>query len=350
MMVERIRDDRMKHFSLLHEIPSRSSLARFMISTTRHRAIAFLFLATLFWALSFPLVQVLYIEQRALCPQASTFFLSLWLMVTRFAIGLILLLPWVLSLRLRFTAREWQQGGILAVCGGLGMWLQADALAHTSASTCAFVTQTYCLFLPAYHCLRKRRWPSASLWIATFMVMTGMAWLSGLSWHQLTLGRGEWETLLAALIFTGQILCLEHPRYQQNRSVATTWVMFLGIVLLALPAAFAASDSTATLARSISSMPAFLIIITMSLLCSIAAFLLMNHWQRHISAIQAGLIYATEPLFTSIIALFLPAIVGHWIGHEIANETLRLSLVGGGLLITLAVVIVQRSSVDEIRH
>lgn len=318
-----------------------------MITTKRQKAIAALVLATLFWALSFPLVKILYVEQSALSPGVSTFFLSLWLMVTRFAMGLMLLLPWVLSMRLRFTSREWQQGLILAVCGGLGMWLQADALAHTSASTCAFITQTYCLFLPIYHSIVNRRWPKPPLWLATALLMIGMAWLSDLSWHQLTLGRGEWETLLAALIFTGQILCLEHPRYQQNRSIATTWIMFLGIVIIALPAAFQASGSMHEMSQTIASWPAFLLIITMSLVCSIAAFLLMNHWQRHISAVQAGLLYALEPLFTSVVALFLPAVIGNWIGQEVANESLRSSLVGGGLLIMLAVVIVQRSSMIE---
>jgi drug/metabolite transporter (DMT)-like permease len=315
-----------------------------MIVNSSHRAIALLFVATLFWALSFPLVQVLYVDQRSLCPGASNLFLSLSLMVTRFGLGLILLLPWLIKMRFRFTRREWEQGIILAFCGGMGMWLQADALAYTSASTCAFITQTYCVFLPVYCCILRRRWPSLSLLMATALVMTGMAWLSEISWQDFSLGRGESETLLAAFIFTGQILCLESPRYQENRSLATTWIMFLGIVVMALPAAIHTSHAMNEMWLVVYSLPAALIILTMTLLCSIAAFLLMNRWQRHISAIQAGLIYATEPLFTSVIALFLPAIIGQWMGHSIANETIHASLIGGGLLMTIAVIIAQRSS------
>ena len=49
------------------------------------------------------------------------------------------------------------------------------------------------------------------------------------------LGRGECETLAAALLFSFQILALENPRYAGNRGLSVTFVMFLGITVLFVP-------------------------------------------------------------------------------------------------------------------
>ena len=45
-------------------------------------------------------------------------------------------------------SNEVRQGFAIAMWGGAGMWLQADALAYTEASTSAFLTQAYCIILP----------------------------------------------------------------------------------------------------------------------------------------------------------------------------------------------------------
>ena len=56
-------------------------------SSMAFRAINGLLLATIFWSISFPLVQVLYAGQRLTSPQASPLFLSTLLMTTRFALA-----------------------------------------------------------------------------------------------------------------------------------------------------------------------------------------------------------------------------------------------------------------------
>ncbi|HNW40846.1 MAG TPA: hypothetical protein PKN08_02980, partial [Opitutaceae bacterium] len=49
-----------------------------------------------------------------------------------------------------------------------------------------------------------------------------------------------------------------------------------------------------------------------------------------------GLIYCFEPIFASLFALALPAMLSRWCGIAYANETVTWSLLGGGALITLA--------------
>ena len=57
----------------------------------------FLILACVLWALSFPLVKALHLEQTARLPDASSLFLASWMQVARFGLGAILLLPFALG-------------------------------------------------------------------------------------------------------------------------------------------------------------------------------------------------------------------------------------------------------------
>jgi drug/metabolite transporter (DMT)-like permease len=307
-----------------------------------HRAIAWLLFATFLWAVSFPFVKILYIEQLELLQGASYIFLATLLMASRFLLSSLLLLPWVIPHLRGYSRREWQQGMWLALFGGAGMWLQADALAYTTASTCAFITQGYCVFLPLYHSCRSRKLPSKQMLIAVVLVVIGVGWLSGVKPGDLRLGRGEWETLIAAIMFTMQILCLEHPRFQGNRSLPITWIMFVGIALFTIPCTFLIAPKMQDVGTALASPAAIGLIASMAVLCSIGAYGLMNRWQGYVTSVEAGLIYCAEPVFTSIIALFVPAWMGWWMGRAIPNEPLTFSLLGGGTLITLAILLLQR--------
>jgi len=75
--------------------------------------------------------------------------------------------------------------------------------------------------------------------------------------------------------------------------------------------------------------------------CTLGAFMVMNVWQRHVTATEAGLIYCSEPVFASLLALFLPAIFSSWANIHYANEILTLRLLVGGGLITAANVLLQ---------
>jgi len=54
----------------------------------------------------------------------------------------------------------------------------------------------------------------------------------------------------------------------------------------------------------------------LTVVCTLAAYGIMNAWQPKISATEAGLIYCVEPIFGSAMALFLPAIFSRWAGID----------------------------------
>jgi drug/metabolite transporter (DMT)-like permease len=298
----------------------------------------FLMLACALWGLSFPLMRALQLEQASRLSGAGSGFFAVWMQMARFGVGALLLLPFMMRGGIA-TRSEIRQGLLLAFWGGTGMALQADGLAHTQASTSAFLTQAYCVILPLIACARLRRPPETRVVISTLLVMAGCALLSGLRPGDLRIGRGEAETLLAALLFTFQILTLENPRYSGNRGLNITFVMCLGIALIFVPVTLVFAPSPSAVMAAGASWPSIAMIVALALFCSVGAYLLMNQWQPRISATEAGLIYTTEPVFTVFYVLFLPGWISSWAGGGYANESFSLVNGIGGALIVVANVI-----------
>lgn len=287
------------------------------------------------WALSFPLVKALHLEQSQRLPGVSSLFFASWIQFARFGLSALMLVPFIFRAN-RPTRIEIRQGLELALWGGVAMWLQSDALAYTDASTSAFMTQAYCIFLPFWISMRLRRGPETKVIIATLMILVGGAILAGIRPNNLRLGRGEIETLVAAFIFTFQILTLENARYRQNRGIPVSFFMFLGITVLFIPITLITAPTLETCFTAGASTQSLIIIASLAIFCSVGAYVMMNTWQPRVAAVEAGLIYTLEPVFTAIYVLFLPAMLGRFIGSTYANELMSTRMIVGGSLVLVA--------------
>jgi drug/metabolite transporter (DMT)-like permease len=305
------------------------------------RAVRTLVFCTGLWALSFPVMKALALEQHKLLPDAGSWFCTSLGVMYRFgAAGVVLFLFNVSKLK-TISARETEQGIALAVFGVAGILFQMDGLAYTLASTSAFLTQGYCVFIPLWGLLMHRRRPSLKIFLSTVLVVVGVALLANLNFHSFKLGRGELETLVGSLMFTGQILLLENPRYAANRAGIFSTVMFLTMSLLCLPLVCATAPDAAACWRAYASPTADVLLAALVVFCTVFAYTLMNRWQRHVTATEAGLIYCIEPVIASVLALFLPAWLSRWGDLNYSNEELTFRLLVGGGLITGANVLLQ---------
>ena len=305
------------------------------------RAVLWLTAGTAAWGLSFPVQKMLTLLQQELVPAAGTWFLTSWIICLRSLLAAAVLLLWRPQLLRGMTPAEVRQGLLLGLIGGLGLILQADGLAHTQASTSAFLTQAYCVILPLWHCFSRRIPPGWKLLVCTTLVLWGISILSGFNWTTLHMGRGEWETLGAAGAFTFQIILLERPRYQKNRAMPVTLLMFLGFALWSAPVAVLAAPQVGDLWRVIATPSAAAHLAVLALACTVFAYVIMNVWQPKVSATEAGMIYCVEPVCAAVYALFLPGMLAAWTGVPYANETLTTPLIAGGLLITAANILLQ---------
>ncbi|PTY01158.1 DMT family transporter [Opitutus sp. ER46] len=307
----------------------------------RQVAILMLLLANLMWGLSFPVIKTVTLLHAKLLPEASTWFSAIYTVAPRFALAVLVLAVWHGRKLLRTSRLEWEQGVTMGCFAAAGMLLQNDALQFTAASTSAFLTQLYAVLIPVWVAFHRRRNPGPRVWIACVLVLAGVAILGRFDWQEMRFGRGEWETLLCSLFFMGQILWLERPKYSVNDPARLTFVIFATEAVIFAALALVTMPHAQALVIPFSSPTWVGLTLALTFLCTIAAFSLMNTWQPKITATEAGLIYCVEPIFSSLMALFLPALFSVWGGIAYANETVTWTLLVGGALITVANLVVQ---------
>jgi drug/metabolite transporter (DMT)-like permease len=307
----------------------------------RRRAVFMLVLATLYWGLSFPVIKSITLMNRALLPAAGPMFIASLALAPRFVLATVL----VLVFRRRGEAwpnrLEIRQGLGMGAFAAAGIFLQTDGLQYTDASTSSFLTQFSAILIPVWLALRNRRNPGWIVWAGCTLVLVGVAILGHFDWRTLRLGRGEEETIACSLFFMGQILWLEKPEFAGNRVGPITLAMFsiqalafLGFVTVEAPTLGALTIPWES--------PVWVgLTLTLTVVCTVGPFTIMNRWQPKITSTQAGLIYCIEPLFASLFALFVPGILSIWAAIHYPDERATWSLVLGGGLITFANVLVQ---------
>ncbi len=302
----------------------------------RQKAIWRLVLSTAAWGLSFPAAKAVMQAQALLLPDRPEWFHAAFILFNRMLIATVVMLLLLRSRMRGLTRTELRQGMELGLFGGLGMLLQTDAQNYIAASTSAFFTQFTCVFIPLTIALRSRRAPTGSVVASALLVMTGCAVLSGVQLGGIAFGRGEWETIAAAVLFTAQILCLERAEFHGTDSMRTATIMFAMKGTILLPFVLAGCGGIATLAAPYTSPSVLGLSALLAIVCTAYAYSAMTHWQRYVTSTQAGLIYATEPVFASVWALFLPGLFSTLAGLHYANEQLHWQLFAGGTLILAA--------------
>lgn len=300
-----------------------------------------LLIATAFWGLSFPTIKAVALVHESLLPGSTNWFVTAMSVAPRYILASFVMLLWQARKLGQIAHGEWRQGLELGAFASVGTILQNDGLQFTSASVSAFLTQLYAVLIPALVALRLRRSPGIRVWLAGALVLAGVAILGRFDWKTLSLGRGEWETLACSVFYMGQILCLERREFAANDPLRVTLVMFcLQAVVFSVFLLGTAPSATAVW-QLCSSLPWLGLTVALTLTCTLAPFLIMNTWQPKITATEAGLIYCFEPIFGSLLALFLPAYFSVWCQIDYANETATWALLIGGGLITLANVLLQ---------
>ncbi len=300
-----------------------------------------LLLANFLWGLSFPLIKALVHAHQLAVPASGTWFITAYTVAPRFLIAALVLLVLLWPKLRTFTGLECRQGVLIGVTAGIGMLFQNDGLQFTSASVSAFLTQFYAIMIPTWLALRARRWPPALVLVSGALVLAGVAILGRFDFHAMRFGRGELETLLSSVFFMMQILLLDDQKYAANRALPVTLVMFSVQAALFCGMAALTAPSAASLLTPWTSGAWVGFTLTLTLFCTLGAYTLMTKWQPKITATEAGLIYCIEPLFASVLALFLPALFSAWGGFDYPNEQLTWHLLVGGGLITLANVLIQ---------
>lgn len=310
--------------------------------TEHTRALMMLLLANLFWGISFPLIKVMALTQQSVVPASSNWFITAMSVAPRFLLAVSAMAVLARKQLLGgVTALEGRQGVLLGLSTAIGMFFQNDGLQFTDASTSAFLTQFYALMIPVWVALRSRRLPPPVVWLCSALVLAGVGILGHFDVRTMRMGRGELETLLSSVFFMWQIFTLEDRRYLGNRVMPVTVAMFATQAVIFTMLALGTAPQPADFLRMWGSGAWVGFTLLLTLFCTIGSFTLMNKWQPKITATEAGLIYCAEPVFTAVLALFLPGMFSLWAGVSYANERVTWHLLAGGGLITVANILIQ---------
>jgi len=225
-------------------------------------------------------------------------------------------------------ARNWsgfslgllRDAGLLGVLLLVGFLIQMIALADITPAVSAFLTSLYVIFTAFLSLFFARhRHISPALLFGVLLATLGAAFISGPP--QLNFDMAEWLTVLCAFLFAGSILATDHatrtypPGKVSQVSFATVALgagMFLAYLLMKSGAPPLAEVAGVMLD------PDFLVpLLSCSLLATLIALTLLNHFQRYVSPVRAATLYSLEPVWGAVISVGMGA------------ETLNPWLLGG---------------------
>jgi drug/metabolite transporter (DMT)-like permease len=305
-------------------------------------AVSRLVLATASWGLSFPVAKALMLFQEQRLPEVGPLSQASLLLMNRMAVAALVMIALIGRRILSVNRREIAQGLELGLFGGVGMLFQTHAQTFIPASTSAFFTQFTCVFVPLAVAWRSKQLPDFRTGLACAMVLLGCAMISGFHGEAQGFGSGEWETIAAAALFTGQILALERPSYAGNDMARVAVVMFLlkAFLFLAFPLPLLweslQAGQFAGWTDLYGNRVMWGMLCVLGLFSTAYGYATMLQWQPRVSATQAGVIYATEPVFATGWALFLPEWLSGWAGVSYGNEQLGIGFAVGAALVLSA--------------
>ncbi|MCP4889561.1 MAG: DMT family transporter [Planctomycetaceae bacterium] len=313
------------------------------------------------WGSSFPVMKCLNLEMdehfgvtELTASAALRTGSAAWLIAIRFAVAFVLLIFFMRGTFSGIRRAHIYSGIVIGALFFIGLLLQVIGLATIPASRSGFLTSLAVVFTPLISTLGQRKLPRITVLLGAAVALLGVTILTGLlsfEGGQFSIAKeglsrwtiGDTLTTLAALCFSGQILLVDRLGKRYN-SVAFTPSMFAVVAVMAF-AVFAVfkgyiPEVTSTPGSdwlALAVQPRFYILI--ALLCifpSLIAFALMNKYQPSLSAVQAAVIYTLEPVFASLWAMFIPALLSVACFVTYKNEEFSMTLLIGGSLVIAA--------------
>jgi drug/metabolite transporter (DMT)-like permease len=315
------------------------------------RAAGVLLLVNVLWGVSFPVMkmidQVMARHEPAPADSLSRLAGAGFYTAVRFAVSLVLLAVLLPRLFRGLTGRHWLMGAGVGLPFFGGFLLQYMALREIPASRSGFLTSLTVVFTPLVILAAGRRprrsvLAGAALAVLGTAVLTGVCEVSGAGLRladdvTAQVGPGDGLTVLAALLFTGQIFAVDRFSRAMPPEKLTPG-MFVAVTAAAalVSAACGWGEHVRVVRAAELDDPGFLqLTLVTSLFCTVLAFYLMNKYQGRLAPSHAALIYTAEPVCATLWAMLLPDLLSPHYNLAYASESPGMGLVVGGGLVLL---------------
>lgn len=248
-----------------------------------------------------------------------------WLMAVRFLLaGLVLSVVFHRSLARNLDGSHVLAAAILGGIGGVAFTVQNVGLVYISPGRNAFLTAVYSVLVPFFTWALYRQRPATHNVAGALLAVAGVGFLSLGDDLSVSLGFGDWLTLLCAVLYALQITLGAHllPAHDV-RTVTALQMGFTGL-------------SALVMALVTEPMPDFAVFVTGPVLASMAylvllssclCYVIQNVGQTKVPAADAGLLLSLESVFAVIASVI-------FYGEELTPR-----LVVGFALIFVAIVV-----------
>jgi drug/metabolite transporter (DMT)-like permease len=271
---------------------------------THRQASLALVLITVIWGLSITAVKAIF-----------EFASPLTAVAIRFGLAALVLAPTLCSI----TADELRAGLRIGAIFSGGVVLQNLGLDITTASRQAFLLSLAALLTPAVAMAALRQPTRRGVVLRILVATAGVFLLTSPGGDLAALNRGDLLTLLAALLYAGQIVAVGH--YAQRVNAARLLAVQFGITALV-----AALGSRLIETPRLDPAPGFLALLGFLVLASLTTFSLQLRAQRVVPSSEASLVYTFEPVVTAGASWLLLGETlsrGQWVGALVIMVAVR---------------------------
>lgn len=223
------------------------------------------------------------------------------------------------------TRAEFRIGLIAGALNFGGFLMQTIGVKYTTPSNNAFISATYVVMIPFIAWFFYRKKLQAKSLLAILLCVAGMGLLTNVAGKGLSVNIGDIYSLICALFYAASIVYLSY-------GARTTHVGIVAFMLAAVQTAGGLSFFLLAERGQLAGVhwpAAILPLLYVAVLCSFVGQILQVAAQQHTSATSAGLIMMLEGVFGSLFSIAF--------GYEAFTS----SLLFGGALITLSLVIME---------
>ncbi len=288
----------------------------------RARAVWGLVFCTLFWGATFFLMKTGSERIAEKLPEADRDWAPLLFLAARFTLA-SLAFPIVFP-RLFSGARNSIRWGVIAgVPFSVGFMLQIYGLREVDPAVSALFTSMFVVFTPLLGRFLFGKRTTAAVALAIACAVLGLWLVTGAGKSGMPhFGRGEWLSLLCALVFSFQIHATDVGTKKCD-PIGLAWhQVTFGALACALPILLVRPSAFAALPAALPHPSVWLGIAFTAILATVGSMALMSHFQRFLSPNHAAVVYTLEPVFAGIFsAIFFSEGFG------------AAKLVGGGLIL-----------------
>ena len=212
-------------------------------------------------------------------------------------------------------------GGVMIY---FGFYFQTLGQAQTGIAGAAFLTATNVVMIPFIHWAVSRVKPPNKVFVLSALTMLGVALLSYAPGESFSMGAGEGMLLLGAFLFAGHMVYLGYAVRKGDPGSITFWqllsaglvgVFFLVVQRPALTLEMVQKGS--------------LSVLYIGIMATGLCYYLQAKAQKHVSPSQTGIVLSLEGVFGALFSILA------------GMEALKVSVLLGGALITLSVILME---------